>query len=247
MGFRVYVVRHGTSKANIPEHCGKNVFEKWSRAFMHDPPLDAIGIANSTNFAQLHPNANQTYVCCSSLIRPMMTALLMFPDQEVIYVQPWIKEVGGTVNNMPLIQIQSQCDAIDAILGRGASRRLDFRHVQNLPGGRIISHPSSFWKLVGKQQPFLNAIRQRGANIVIVAHGKMIREELLKPNAIESACDWFDDRLSASCIYEGNPNYKMKNNEIWKREYEFLHPDKVLPMTNSKWVKVFPGFPITCS
>jgi hypothetical protein len=73
----------------------------------------------------------------------------------------------------------------------------------------------------------------------------MILEELLKPNAYESACEWFEE-MSASCIYEENPNYKMNNNEIWERKYEFKSPNTIGPMTNSKWIKVFNGYPFTC-
>lgn len=250
--FVVTIVRHGTSQANEKQHCGKNIFDKWSRWFLLDPPLSNRGIRNSRLYGATHEHkVENTFICCSTLIRAMMTALLMFPE-HTIHVQPWVKEEGGTVDNMPNTTFERQRLAIDEALGettlpmsKRQSARLDFTHVENSWWANRISEPNNFWSLLPKQEAFREFVQNvEQPRVILVAHGKMFRKQFLEPNASKRECR-DDDEQSAPCVYKANPHHRMLNNEMWDRSYIWDKKANIVkPIAHSSWHRSFEGFDI---
>jgi broad specificity phosphatase PhoE len=250
--FVVTIVRHGTSNANEKQHCGKNIIDKWSRWFMLDPPLSRRGIRNSEKYGVSHAHDERdTYICCSTLIRAMMTALLMFPT-HVVHMQPWVKEEGGTVDNMPNVSFEKQIEEIDEALGETSkprhqrqSARLDFSHVQDSWWANRMSNPTAFWSMLPKQDAFRAFLESTSQpRVILVAHGKMFRKQFLEPNATSMECR-DNDTTSASCFYKVHPNHRMLNNEMWDRRYVWNPSEHIVaPVQHSPWRQSFEGFEI---
>lgn len=104
---RMVFIRHGFSCANFQKESG--FFGNMAKAFKYDPPLTnhAIrDIVNRRGEIQRSIEVKPDLVLASTLLRAQQTAQFIYPDRP-IYVAPFIKEVGSTLDNVankPVVQ-----------------------------------------------------------------------------------------------------------------------------------------------
>jgi len=112
----VLFIRHGFSCANYKKQ--KGFFSNISKAFSYDPPLTNHAIRDILETrdkikSKIERDFEPDIVLSSTLLRAQQTANFLFPGQA-IYVAPYIKELGSTLDNVanePYIQKQKDAQA----------------------------------------------------------------------------------------------------------------------------------------
>ena len=228
----IFYVRHGNSCYNIAKKHGYKKSKPSHKTYLHpffiaDPLLSQIGVDNSELMKERIKNKikNIDMVISSILMRAIETAGLMFPDDEHIYVYPYISELNFTPYDLPL-SILSDPDKLfdskkeffknikfhkynhklqDNYLDQSITNKLDRNEVNNM--NLLISRPgmNNFLKLLGKTiHKYIKDIESKDKiNIVVVTHGNFI------DRYIKSGSSKMDDIIDA------------KNSDVFLQKYLF--------------------------